>query len=55
MYRQIIDHLTSAVSTREIQRVSDGAVIPFNELNGDYQEYLQWLAAGNTPLPPDAA
>lgn len=32
-------------------RLSDGAVIPFCECNRDYQEYLQWLAAGNTPLP----
>jgi len=27
--------------------------IPFAEDNTDYQEYLKWLAAGNTPLPAD--
>ena len=23
--------------------------IPFNESNKDYQEYLEWVAKGNTP------
>ena len=27
----------------------DGAVIPMNEANGDYREYLAWLAEGNEP------
>jgi len=34
-------------------RVRDGAFIPPAEDNADYQEYLAWLAEGNTPLPPD--
>ena len=28
-------------------------IIPPYEGNTDYQEYLAWLAEGNTPLPPD--
>jgi len=28
--------------------------IPFDPDNIDYQEYLKWLAAGNTPLPADS-
>jgi hypothetical protein len=27
--------------------------IPFNPENTDYQEYLKWVAEGNTPTPAD--
>lgn len=38
---------------QSIKRLADNACIPFDPANTDYQEYLQWLAEGNTPLPPD--
>lgn len=38
-----------------ILRLSDNAVIPKDERNKDYKEYLKWLDEGNTPSPEDPA
>jgi hypothetical protein len=36
-----------------VKRLEDNASIPPDPANTDYQAYLQWLAEGNEPLPPD--
>ena len=41
------------VRTDQILRKADNAVIPFDEANTDYQEYLVWVAEGNTPEAAD--
>ena len=40
------------ISTSFIKRLDDGAFIPTDSDNIDYQAYLAWAAAGNTILPP---
>ena len=37
-----------------IYRIADGAYIPFDEANTDYQAYLKFLADGGTPLPAES-
>jgi hypothetical protein len=51
MYKIINDFLTNEASL--VKRLSDNAFIPFDPANTDYQEYLKWLAEGNTPEPAD--
>ncbi len=37
-----------------IEKIQEDGItfsIPFDPANTDYQEYLKWVEAGNTPLP----
>ena len=36
-----------------IERIADGAMIPLNTDNTDYQAYLKWVSEGNTPEPAE--
>jgi hypothetical protein len=53
MYKQIIDNFTNQIANC-VQRISDGAFIPFDPNNSDYQAYLKFLAEGGQPLPADS-
>jgi hypothetical protein len=51
MYKLLQDAFGNNITV--IQRLSDNAFIPFDSANRDYQEYLKWVAEGNTPEPAD--
>jgi hypothetical protein len=51
MYKLIKDTLTKNINS--VLRTTDNATIPFDPANTDYQEYLKWVSAGNTPLPAE--
>ena len=36
-----------------IERISDHGFFSENPENSDYQEYLKWVAEGNTPAPAE--
>jgi len=42
----------TGVNPNYIKRLPDNAFIPNDPANTDWQAYQEWLAAGNTPLPP---
>lgn len=41
-------------TTSNICRLDDGAMIPADERNSDYVNYLAWVTAGNVPEPLSA-
>ena len=55
MYK-LIKNLRNEISS--VNKTCENDVIlciPFDEDNTDYQEYLKWVALGNSPYPADSA
>ena len=51
-YKFIID----GDGVKQLNRINENgtvSAIPQNEENTDYQEYIEWVAEGNTPEPAD--
>ena len=55
MYQKLQINPRTGEEAQVIKRLSDNAFIPFDPDNTDYQEYLEWLAEGNTPEPAEDA
>ena len=53
-YKLTKDPITGAPGS-VVKKIVDGAIsfIPFDNDNTDYQEYLEWVADGNTPQAAD--
>ena len=45
----------NGASRKAVQKTDGGMIcsIPFDEKNTDYQDYLAWVAEGNTPEDAD--
>ena len=54
-YQYVRDSMTGETKTDIIKKLTDDpgsfVFIAFREDNDLYQEYLEWLAEGNTPQP----
>lgn len=49
MYKLKNYPFSSEIVPNIVFRLSDGACIPFDPDNTDYQAYLKWVEEGNTP------
>ena len=53
IYKLIKNSFTDQIDQVKTQVDNVITIIPFDEGNTDYQEYLKWVAEGNTPEAAD--
>ena len=53
IYKLVKDYTLGRNKVCGILRGTDGAGIPIDEANTDYQQYLEWVAEGNTAEAAD--
>jgi len=53
MYKLLGKHEITGEDIKAIKKIDSNAFIPMDPGNKDYQEYLKWVAEGNTPEPAD--
>ena len=53
IYKLIKNSFTNQIDQVKTQVGNVITTIPFDPGNIDYQEYLEWVAKGNTPDPAD--
>ena len=53
MYKLLPIDIQTNKPAQCVIRTTDGACIPFNEANTDYQAYLKHIAEGGVVLPAD--
>jgi hypothetical protein len=53
MYKLQPNNIMTGEPAKIVKRLEDNAYIPFDPDNTDYQAYLRWLEAGNTPEPAE--
>jgi len=52
-YKLLPDDAKTGAKSTIILRKEDNVYIPMSQDNTDYQEYLAWVAEGNTPEAAD--
>jgi hypothetical protein len=53
MYQKLLDPMSGEVAQHCTRRLSDGAIIPHDPANTDYQAFLAWVKEGNVAQDPD--